>query len=229
MKKDCQPPIPVRKRRVVTRQSTSKVERLEKKIDGLFDFLKSTAVDNGPQLSSADTASFDSGINATPLNATSQAENFLSSHHRNELSHDSLSLPTSATPASVPVNLSYIDSTLEPSPENAELYLINFRTNFINHLPFIVLPPSVTAYRLRQERPILWLCIMVVASNNTNEQIVLSKRVKEVFGVEAYVRGTRNLDFLLGVLVFATWYVSFFRYFPYFQDTRLTAMKGTDV
>lgn len=205
MKKDCQPPATVRKRRVVTRQPTSKVERLEKKIDGLFDFLKSTTIENGPPSSSADTASSDSGINATPLNATSHAESFLSPHPRNDVSHDSLSLPNSTTPASIPVNLSYIDSTLEPSPENAEIYLINFRTNFIHHLPFLVIPPSVTAYRLRQERPILWLCIMAVASKNTNEQIILSKRVKEVFGVEAYVRGTRNLDFLLGVLVFATW------------------------
>lgn len=205
MKKDCQPPAPVRKRRVVTRQPTSKVERLEKKIDGLFDFLKSTAVENSPLSSSADTTSSNSGINANPLNATSQAESFLTPHTTNEVLHNSLSLPNSTTPASVPVNLSYIESTLEPSPENAELYLVNFRTNFINHLPFLVIPPSVTAYRLRQERPILWLCIMAVASKNTNEQIILSKRVKEVFGMEAYVRGTRNLDFLLGVLVFATW------------------------
>lgn len=205
MKKDCQLPAPVRKRKVVTRQPTSKVERLEKKIDGLFDFLKSIAVENGPPSSSADTTSSDSGIKAIPSNVTSHAESFLNLHSRNDVSHDTLSLPTSTTPASVPVNLSYIDSTLEPSPENAELYLINFRTNFINHLPFLVIPSSVIAYRLRQERPILWLCIMAVASKNTNEQIILSKRVKEVFGVEAYVRGTRNLDFLLGVLVFATW------------------------
>lgn len=205
MKKDCQLPAPVRKRKVVTRQPTSKVESLEKKIDGLFDFLKSTAAGNGPPSPSADTTSPDSGINATPSNVTSQAESFLNPHSRNGVSHDTLSLPTSTTPASVPVYLSYIDSTLEPSPENAELYLTNFRTNFINHLPFLVIPSSVIAYRLRQERPILWLSTMAVASKNTNEQIILSKRVKEVFGVEAYVRGTRNLDFLLGVLVFATW------------------------
>lgn len=205
MKKDCKPPAPVRKRRVVTKQPTSKVERLEKKIDGLFDFLKSTTAENGPLSSSADTASFDSVIGATPLDSTSHSERLLSPHPRFDLSHDSFSLPNSTRVASMPVNLFYIDSTLEPSLENAEIYLINFRTNFINNFPFLVIPLSVTAYRLRQERPILWLCIMSVASKNTNEQIILSKRVKEVFGVEAYVRGTRNLDFLLGVLVFATW------------------------
>lgn len=205
MKKDCRPPAPVRKRKVVTRHPTSKVERLEKKIDGLFDFLKSTTVDNGPPSSSIDTECSDSGINAVSMNITSNGETCLDSHARNGVSYDSLGLPASATPASVPVNLSYIDSTLEPSPENVELYLANFRKNFINHLPFLVIPASVTAYRLRQERPILWLCIMAVASKNTNEQIALSRKVKEVFGVEAYVRETRNLDFLLGVLVFATW------------------------
>lgn len=208
MKKDCRPPPPVRKRRIVTKQPTSKVERLEKKIDGLFNFLKSTTVENGQPSSSADTASSDSVINATPLNTTSHAERLLSPHPRNDVSHDSFGLPNPTTAASMPVDLYYNESTLEPSPENAEIYLINFRTNFINNFPFLVIPLSVTAYRLRQERPILWLCIMSVASKNTNEQIILSRRVKEVFGMEAYVRGTRNLDFLLGVLVFATWYVS---------------------
>lgn len=178
MKKACLPPAPVRKRRVASRHPTSKVERLEKKIDVLVDFLKSNAVGNGPPSSSADTVSSDSGLNATPWNPTRHADSIYDSHSRNDVSHETLGLPASLTPASVPVNLSYLDSTLEPSPEKAELYLANFRTNFINHLPFLVIPLSTTASRLQQERPILWLCIMAVASKNTNEQIALSRKVK---------------------------------------------------
>jgi len=94
---------------------------------------------------------------------------------------------------------------LEPSPEDAESYLNKFRTNFVKHLPFIVISPSVTAHQLRQERPILWVCIMTVASSNSTQQIVLSKEVRGILGREAYVEGTRNMDLLLAVLVYAAW------------------------
>lgn len=63
----------------------------------------------------------------------------------------------------------------------------------------------MTAYQLRQESPILWLCIMTVASTRSIQQEALSKEMRGVFGREAYVEGTRNMDLLLAVLVYATW------------------------
>jgi hypothetical protein len=95
--------------------------------------------------------------------------------------------------------------SLQPSPEDAELYLNKFRTDFAKHLPFIVISPSVTSYQLRQERPILWVCIMAVASSNSTQQIALSKEVRAIFGREALVERTKNIDLLLGILVYAIW------------------------
>lgn len=61
------------------------------------------------------------------------------------------------------------------------------------------------AYQLCQESPILWLSIMTVASTRSLQQGALSKEVRGVFGREAYVEGTRNMDLLLAILVYATW------------------------
>jgi hypothetical protein len=46
---------------------------------------------------------------------------------------------------------------------------------------------------------------MATASNSSTEQILLSKEIRAIFGREAYVEGTRNMDFLLAVLVYAAW------------------------
>ena len=63
----------------------------------------------------------------------------------------------------------------------------------------------MTARRLRQERPILWACIMTVASSNSRQQIVLSREVRGLLGREAYVEGTRNMDLLLAAFVYTVW------------------------
>ncbi|KAK9350915.1 hypothetical protein V1523DRAFT_435885 [Lipomyces doorenjongii] len=217
MKKDCQPSPPVRKRRRVKRHSANKVEKLEEKLDGLVTLLKS-ATQGAPGI-----------FHATSVN--SALDDLVPSSHGNTSGSAAAGsvgyrdytfnrplptgrgLPNSAfTPAassssgSASINLKpLLHPALEPSPEDAESYLNKFRTDFVKHLPFIVISPSVTAHQLRQESPILWLCIMTVASSRSTEQIVLSKEVREIFGREAYVEGTRNMDLLLAVLVYTTW------------------------
>lgn len=57
--------------------------------------------------------------------------------------------------------------SLQPSPEDCELYLNKFRTDFTKHLPFIVMSPSVTSDQLRQECPILWVSITTVVCSNS--------------------------------------------------------------
>jgi hypothetical protein len=98
-----------------------------------------------------------------------------------------------------------IHQALEPCPEDAESYLTRFRNDFVRHLPFIILPPSVTAHQLRQDSPILWVSIMALASCNSTQQIKLSREVREILAREAFVEGTRNMDLLFAILVYATW------------------------
>jgi hypothetical protein len=220
MNKDCQPSPPVRKRRTVKRPSSvNETSKLEEKLDGLVTLLKS-ATQGAPGI-----------INATPVNSPPEGS-MPSSHESSSGSTAAASvgyrdytynrpLPnvrgfpeSSFTPAassssssgSTSVNLQpVIHPALEPGPEDAESYLNKFRTDFVKHLPFIVIPPSVSSHQLRQERPILWVCIMTVASGNSTQQIALSQEVRGILGREAYVEGTRNMDLLLAVLVYAAW------------------------
>ncbi|PWY85783.1 hypothetical protein BO94DRAFT_97472 [Aspergillus sclerotioniger CBS 115572] len=186
--KTCQPSPPVRKRRNQTKASVKDVQKLEEKLDGLVNILKS-----------ATQPGLLNGVVSTP-------EHVVPTHAQPV----SLSAPlvqvlpdTAITPA--PSFGHPENPSLEPNDDDAASYLNRFRSDFIGHLPFLVIPASLTASQLRQESPLLWLAIMTVASTRTTQQRGLSMQVRERFGREAYVEGTRNIDFLLAVLVYVTW------------------------
>lgn len=217
MNKDCQPQPRARKRKAPVRHAPNKVERLEEKINGLVDFLKSNAESGATSSKSASSnaASLDSNF-VGPVNEVSPQVVSTGNYEEpilnpsfatnNNLFHHALNLSASSTPPTAPVNLfPGIESLSEPNAEDAESYLLNFSKNFTIHLPFLVIPPFITAYRLQQERPILWLCIMTVASKSTKLQMALSTKVRQLFGRVAYIEGGRNLDLLLGLLVLIAW------------------------
>jgi len=61
--------------------------------------------------------------------------------------------------APLEIDISTITNCAFPAPEyipqNSEACLENFRTAFIKHMPFLVIPPFITAHQLRKERSIL--------------------------------------------------------------------------
>ena len=63
----------------------------------------------------------------------------------------------------------------------------------------------MTSLERRRARPLLLVCIMAVASSKSTQQIALSKEARAIFGREAFVEGIKNMDLLLGILVYATW------------------------
>ena len=202
----------MRKRRAGSRHPASKVERLEEKLDGLVTLLRSStsgtpAIFNVTTGNSAveEVVSLNQGKSseATVRGCTSDQ-----SQHIATILTDSAFIPTSSSCSSQSTSMTLpplLHPDLEPSLDDAESYLTRFRTDFVKHLPFIVIPPLTTAHQLRQERPFLWLSIMAVASTQSTQQKTLSKKVREVFGREAYLEGTRNIDLLLAVLTYATW------------------------
>lgn len=213
MNKDCQPSPPVRKRRTITRHPINKTSKLEEKVDGLVTLLKSATQGTPGTVSAGYVDS---------LSASSTASNIVSSMDtiRGDYQNGSNSThspqernpsePESTSPASSlaspPRSLKpTIQSSLEPNLEDAESYLNRFQTKFIQHLPFFSLSSSVTAYQLRLERPMLWLCIMTAASNKSTQQVGLSREVRCLLGREVYVEGNRSMDVLLAVLTYAAW------------------------
>ena len=206
----------MRKRRTGSRRQGSKVEKLEEKLDGLVTLIKSATTGASGVLNTILVNSI-SGDLVLPSLGQTYGTSAVSSigyegYNYNKHIHNGTSLPDFVfTPAvsstgSPSTNLPHlVHPAVEPSPEDAESYLDRFRTNFVKYLPFIVIPPSMTAHQLHQESPYLWLSIMTVASTRSPQQITLSKEVRGMFGREAYVEGTRSMDLLLAVLVYATW------------------------
>jgi hypothetical protein len=89
--------------------------------------------------------------------------------------------------------------------QDADNFLDKFRTTFVQYLPFVIISSSTTAMQLRQERPLLWLAIMAVASNQSTQQINFSRELRTSFGQEIFVEARRSMDLLLAILVYVTW------------------------
>jgi hypothetical protein len=203
---------------VMRSSSEKEASKLEQKLDGLVTLLTSAtqsvpAIMNATAMPTQARTSgplhYDIDDSFTAVGSTSSQSR---SDDRRVSNVERFPEPryTSATSSAsektlVNVQQPTLPPALQPSPEDAELYLNRFRTQFIKHLPFLVLAPSVTSHQLRQDRPILWACIMATASTNSTQQIALSREVRAIFGRETFVEGTRNMDLLLGLLVFSVW------------------------
>jgi hypothetical protein len=71
--------------------------------------------------------------------------------------------------------------------------------------PFVVVPPTVDARTLLEERPFLYRTIMAVAEQNTNDQRNQVREIIQYLSVHLLQLGEKNLDMLLGVLVHIAW------------------------
>lgn len=98
-------------------------------------------------------------------------------------------------------------SAAEPSWSQAEEYLSMFVTQKLPYLPFVYFPPGTTAQHLRSDRPFLWLCVMAVTAKSPSQRRTLCDRIRDTVAqrmvLDCY---GRDLDFLLGLMVYIAWY-----------------------
>lgn len=187
----------------------SKVGQLEEKVNGLVALLQSSASGVRSDLVSTPNSP-DVENNSDPLpGGVSAVDTIGFAPHRSpdtSTGQDTLELVDPATSAPclrVPPHPAHLSQCINPA--EAESFYGRFRSEFAHHFPFVVIAPSVTAVQLRREYPLLWLCIMTVASTDAGQQLFLSKDVREILVREVYVVGTRNLDLLLAILVYIAW------------------------
>lgn len=208
MNKECVPSPPMRKRRTAQKLSIKKSSKLEAKLDGLVSLVKSAGI--------VPTITLDETVDASPNESIFTTNEDVSESTENPGTNEYFS-PAHGIP-SLPSNINgffcgtvpdpqkkFYSHVREPGSVDAEAYLNEFRTRFVKHLPFIIISPTTRAAELRTYRPLLWLSIMTVASKNAEQQIVLSREMRSIFGKEAYVEGTRTMDLLLSVLVYIAW------------------------
>jgi hypothetical protein len=112
---------------------------------------------------------------------------------------------TGSIASSYHIQLSDINS--EPSPAEAEEYLINFQAHKLKYFPCIYISPTTSAQQLRLERPFLWLCIVRLGSKSTSQQQILGNRIRQTIAQEMVARSEKNMDLLLGLLTFIGWYI----------------------
>lgn len=96
---------------------------------------------------------------------------------------------------------------VEPSPEEAEVYLRIFRTQKLKYLPFMYIPESTSSQQLLRERPFLWLCIMSISCKSVSQKLGIGREIRQIASREILVDGERNMVLLLGLLVFIGRYV----------------------
>lgn len=211
MDKECIPSPPMRKRRVMKRPSVIETSKLEEKLDGIVTLLQS-ATQVTPALSNNSNVNILSefGLSSRAGDGVGLIGHLTATIDPNY--HGNLFTPLvssssglSSTSTLVNFQPAFLHPSLQPRPEDAELCLNKFRTDFVKHLPFIIIPPSVTSHQLYQEKPILWVSIMTVTCNYSTQQIALSKEFRAIIGREALVERTKNIDLLLGILVYAIW------------------------
>jgi hypothetical protein len=215
LNKECRPAEKVR-HRSQRKPAVSKTARLEEKLDGLVSLIKAGAQSSQVTTSPYATVAIDdftltgnTRINAN-TSTQSQSERALIPSSSNDYIHN-VPVLTPATDYSRGSSYSLPPSSFrdpggEPSPVDAEEYLINFRTCKLKYFPFIYIPSTTRAQQLRQERPFLWLCIMAVGSKSKSQQQILGSKIRQKIAHELVVQSERNVDLLLGILAFIGWY-----------------------
>jgi hypothetical protein len=75
--------------------------------------------------------------------------------------------------------------------------------------PFVVLPPGVTAHELYQERPMLFLAMIIAASSQDHtRQMSLDAIFRRELAERTIIAPKRTLGLVQSVLVYLSWYVS---------------------
>jgi hypothetical protein len=80
-----------------------------------------------------------------------------------------------------------------------------FRSRMLPFFPFIDLPPNMTTWYLRQNRPFLLQAIHTVTTFSTQERLPQVEELKRVLFTSALLEVQSNIDLLLGLLTYLTW------------------------
>ena len=221
LNKDCQPIQTVRKRRTVNKAQATKTQRLEAKLDGLFKLLQ-------PPTPSTSLSSSNASTSIPPITTELARESLHSQGpcfqdgmdsvaRAIQLTIDGPRMNSPTSTADAPYVASGTRSTiyhcsegslmgdLEPTSDEAEEYLRDFRTHLVTYFPFVNVPKSTNASDLRRDRPFLWLCMLSITPKSTPRLKAHTKEMKITMGREILVEGKNNIDLLLGLLVFVAW------------------------
>ncbi|KAH6675190.1 hypothetical protein B0J14DRAFT_653379 [Halenospora varia] len=183
---ECRPAESVRRPRSWRKPVASRTARLEEKLDGLVSLIKAGNQPNGALKTAHEIAQEYSSARGPyqPVSALT---------------------PSTEGSAGSPYNIQSLSTEFEPSPDEAERYLIDFQTHKSKYFSFIHILFTTGAQDLRRERPLLWLCIMLISSKLAPQQQSLTTRIRQTVAQEMVIESEKSLDLLLGILTFCWW------------------------
>lgn len=233
LRKDCQPSASVRKK--PGRKPISKTAQLQDKLDDLVTLLRSAAANsaNGSSadalLQQARSLSqvVSSGKSVSPgprdsISATSTSnDDFAATGPSQPASTSSCSNSRGQPPGNldphttdyVPPSPVSVDALSQANSANnygvssleAEECLQTFRTQKLPYLYLVHIPETTTAAQLRQEKPVLWLAIMVSCTKVVSRQQLLGEKFRAMIAQVVVVEHQRSLDILQGLACFLGW------------------------
>ncbi|KAL3711221.1 hypothetical protein TMatcc_005019 [Talaromyces marneffei ATCC 18224] len=192
--------IPQTKRKY--RNSPSRVEVLEKKVDQLTSQLVALTRQNGQTLPEPFTPLTNNDLppsrnpdpNSTNIDALLDVAK--------DPSHG-IAPPTSSA---LEGQLSIVDRGLMSEAEAERLVTI-YRLDFVYRFPFVLLAPGETAVHLRNREPFLFLCVVVAAMSSAHPlRKTVNEEIMKHITVRVVARSERNLELLRGLLVHSAWY-----------------------
>ncbi|CAI7572578.1 unnamed protein product [Penicillium glandicola] len=102
--------------------------------------------------------------------------------------------------------------TAAPNEAEGQLLMEVFFKRMFPLFPFFMIPPDVTAEKLRREKPFLYLNISMVACQNPSRQRQMVDVVQEYVAERIVIRGEHSLDLLQGLLIHVAWFISVSRF-----------------
>ncbi|KAL7947445.1 hypothetical protein V8C42DRAFT_286271 [Trichoderma barbatum] len=229
--KECQQMVTSRKR-VAKRTTASRTAQLEEKLDDLVSILRATQQQQQQQHQHhqhphPQQAQHPQHVNhlqqpqqqpsaRPPMNGVSNCEITASSSASSDC-HPYVSRLDSladAATTSQPRSASIMGFTTprpldsdrlpEPTPSEAEVYLVKFR-QWLEFFPFIHLEPDLTAEALHRDRPFLWLCIMNSTSMSMTQQAVMRERVRQEIAQRMVLNHDRSIEMVQGLVILISW------------------------
>ena len=111
-----------------------------------------------------------------------------------------------SSPPIVDSAASPLNEILPTDTQEASALLDFFRSEMVPLFPFVNISPTATPSSLLREKPILYLAILVVASqNNVQRQLRLVRVIREEVSRRFMTSSDQDLGVLEGLLVYLAW------------------------
>ncbi|MCJ1389948.1 hypothetical protein MMC18_002806 [Xylographa bjoerkii] len=95
------------------------------------------------------------------------------------------------------------------SRHDPDRLLTSFRSNIAGQFPFVVIPVTLNAFELGQDKPfLLKVILMVAAFHDEHVQTTRVNEIMEHLSLHVLMRSEKSLDLLQGLLVLIAWYQS---------------------